>query len=179
MFISLQELQQRSVRFGVDVPAGEIDYDNKIAQSSVLHAEGVAQLLNHSLGEIRVQGDLNVTVEATCDRCLEAAEFPVQNHFDLVYMPARSTLRGGEEEIDPAGIEVGYYEGSGLALNDILREVVLLALPMQLICSEACRGICPECGQNRNQRDCGCHSEHHDDRWSQLKNLRAEISPQN
>jgi uncharacterized protein len=179
VFISLQELEQSSVRFGVDVPAGEIDYDNKITQSSVLHAEGVAQLLNHSLGEIRVQGDLNVTVEATCDRCLEAARFPVQNHFDLVYMPARGTARGGEEEVDSAGIEVGYYEGGGLALNDILREVVLLALPMQLICSEACRGICPECGQNRNQRDCGCHSEHHDDRWSQLKHFRAEISPQN
>jgi uncharacterized protein len=179
VFISLQELELRAVRFGVDVPAGEIDYDSKITQSSVLHAEGTAQLLNESVGEIRVQGDLAVTVEATCDRCLEAAKFPIQNHFDLVYMPTPTAAGGGEDEIDEAGIEVGYYEGNGLALNEILREVVLLALPMQVVCSETCKGICPECGQNRNQRDCGCHRDAVDDRWSKLKNFRAAIGPRN
>ncbi len=178
MFISLQQLQQRPVRFDVDIPAGEIDYDSRLSQSSVLHAEGTAQLLNHSLGEIRVVGGLHVAIQATCDRCLETVTFPVENKFDLVYMPA-SESPGGEDEVDEAGIEVGYYEGNGLALNDVLREVVLLALPMQLICNEACKGICPVCGQNRNQRDCRCHIEAADDRWSQLKSLRAEIGSHN
>lgn len=178
MFISLQQLEQHPVRFQVDIPAGEIDYDSKISQSSTLHAEGVAQLLNHSLGEVRVQGSLKITVEGTCDRCLETATFPLENRFDLVYMPADESA-GGEDEIDEAGIEVGYYEGNGLALNDILREVVLLALPMQFICREACKGICPVCGQNRNQRECDCNIEAVDDRWSQLKNLRAEMGSQN
>ena len=178
MFISLQQLEHHPVRFKVDIPAGEIDYDSKLTQSSTLHAEGSAQLLNHSLGEIRVQGQLNVTVEATCDRCLEAASVPIENRFDLVYMPADEST-GGEDEIDEAGIEVGYYEGNGLALNEILREVVLLALPMQLICSEACKGICPACGQNRNQRDCGCQTETIDERWTQLKNFRAALGPHN
>ena len=72
-------------------------------------------------------------------------------------------------------VEVGYYEGNGLPLNDVLREVVLLALPMQLVCSEDCKGICPVCGQNRNQRACGCQPVAADDRWSKLKDLRAEI----
>lgn len=178
MFISLQQLEQGPVRFKVDIPAGEIDYDSKLVQSSALHAEGSAQLLNHSLGEIRIQGDLRASVEATCDRCLETAAFPIEKRFDLVYMPAAEPS-GGEDEIDEAGIEVGYYEGSGLALNDVLREVVLLALPMQLICSEVCRGICPLCGKNRNEGDCGCQAELIDDRWNQLKNLRAEIGPHN
>ena len=178
MFISLQQLEQRPVRFNVDIPAGEIDYDGKISQSTQLHAEGSAQLLNHSLGEVRVQGKLNVTVQATCDRCLEMATVPLDNRFDLVYMPAGQSV-GGEDEIDEAGIEVGYYEGNGLALNDILREVVLLALPMQLVCDEACKGICPVCGQNRNQRDCGCQTAAVDDRWSLLRNFRAEIGPHN
>ena len=178
MFISLQQLEQHPVRFQVEIPAGEIDYDSKVSQSSALRAEGIAQLLNHSLGEVRVQGSLNVTVEGTCDRCLETAVFPLENRFDLVYMPAGESA-GGEDEIDEAGIEVGYYDGNGLALNDILREVVLLALPMQFICREACKGICPACGQNRNQGDCGCRSDAIDHRWNQLKNLRAETSSQN
>ncbi len=178
MFISLQQLEQHSVRFKVEIPAGEIDYDSKLTQSSILHAEGSAELLNHSLGEVRVQGSLSVDIQATCDRCLETAAFPIENRFDLVYMPAEES-RGGEDEIDQAGIEVGYYEGNGLALNDILREVVLLGVPMQLVCSEACKGICPVCGQNRNQHDCGCQAETADDRWNQLKNFRAEIGPHN
>lgn len=179
MFIGLRELELHTVRFKVDVPAGEIDYESKISQLSALHSEGTAQLLNHSLGEIRLQGDLNVTIGSTCDRCIEPAVFTIENHFDLVYMPASGAKTGGEDEIDAAGVEVGYYEGSGLALNDVLREVVLLALPMQLICSEDCRGICPVCGQNRNQRECGCHSVAADDRWNKLKDLRAEIGPHN
>jgi uncharacterized protein len=179
MFIGLQELELHTVPFKVDVPAGEIDYESKINQTSVLHAEGTAQLLNHSLGEIRVQGGLKVTVEATCDRCAELATFPLESRFDLVYLPATDDRPGGEDEIDAAGIEVGYYEGGGLSLNEILREVVLLALPMQLVCAEDCKGICPVCGQNRNQRECGCQPEEADDRWNKLKDFRAEIGPHN
>jgi DUF177 domain-containing protein len=178
VFISLQQLEQRPVRFDVEIPAGELEYDSKLKQASALRAEGNATLLNHSLGEIRVQGKLNVTIQAMCDRCLELTSFPIENQFDLLYMPAELS-RGGEDEVDQAGIEVGYYEGNGLALNDILREVVLLAVPMQLVCDEACRGICPVCGQNRNQRDCGCHIEPVDDRWSKLKAVRAEVGPHN
>jgi len=178
VFISLQQLEHRPVRFDVEVPAGEMEYDNKLKQISMLAAQGTAALLNHSVGEIRIQGTLSVTMQATCDRCLETTTFPIENQFDLLYMPAEAT-RGGEEEIHQAGIEVGYYEGNGLALQDVLREVVLLALPMQLVCNEACKGICPVCGQDRNQRDCGCQSETVDDRWSKLKSLRAEVSPHN
>ncbi len=179
MFISLQQLQLRLVRFNSDIPAGEIEFDTKIKQSSELHAEGVAQLLNQSLGEIRVLGDLRVSVEGTCDRCLEPATYAIENHFDLVYMPATEAAVGGEDEIDEGGVEVGYYEGSGIELNDVLREVVLLALPMRLVCSEECKGICPTCGQNRNQAECDCEPVAGDDRWSKLKMLRAEIGPHN
>ncbi len=177
MLISLQELQLHSVRFGVDVRAGEIDFDNKITQSSALHAEGVAELVGYSLGDIRLRGQLQVTVSAPCDRCLEPVSLPIQSPFDLVYAPASEAAAGGEEEIDDAAVEVGFYEGSGVQLNDVLREVVLLALPMQLVCMESCKGICPVCGQNRNQRECACQTAAADDRWSKLKDLRTEIGP--
>lgn len=178
MFISLQQLEVKSVRFKVEVPSGDIDYDSSLAQASALEAEGTAHLLSRPLGEIRVEGRLNVKMSAQCDRCLESTTIPVDRSFDLVYMPTDES-RGGEVEIDEAAIEVGYYDGPGIELNDVLREVVLLALPMQLICSEACKGICPNCGENRNLRDCGCQPEPLDDRWSKLKNFRAEVGPRN
>jgi uncharacterized protein len=179
MFISLQELQLRTVRFLVDVPPDEIEYGNDITQASGLHAEGTARLLNHSLGEIRIRGKLTVTAQGVCDRCLEAATFPIDREFDLVYMPTDEAATRAENEVGEAGIDVGYYDGAGLPLNDVLREVVLLALPMQVVCDQACRGICPECGGNRNLRDCDCHAPAVDDRWSKLKNFRAEVGPSN
>ena len=179
MFISLQELQLRPVRFRVEIPPGEINYGENITQSSPLHAEGSAQLLNHSLGEIRIRGSMTVIAEALCDRCLEAASFPVDKQFDLVYMPADEAATASENEVGEAAIEVAYYEGAGLSLNNVLREVLILALPMQLVCSEACKGICPECGGNRNQRDCGCHADAVDDRWSKLKTFRVPAGPPN
>jgi uncharacterized protein len=178
VLISLQQLEKRPVHFNVDVPAGEIEFDSKLSQSSPLHAEGTAQLLNHSLGEIRIEGKLNVTMGATCDRCLEAASFSIENGFDLIYMPAEEST-SGEKEVDASAIEVGFYEGNGIVLNDILREVVLLALPMQLVCDEGCKGICPVCGENRNNRSCACQPRMGDDRWSELKKLRAESGSPN
>ena len=175
MQITLQELQLHPVRFNVDIPAGEIEFDNKVTQSSALQAEGVAELVSYSLADIRLRGDLKVTVAAPCDRCLEPVSLPIQTPFDLVYVPASEAKEGGEEEIDDAAVDVGFYEGNKLQLNDVLREVVLLALPMQLVCSESCKGICPVCGQNRNQRECTCHTAAADDRWNKLKDLRTEI----
>ncbi len=179
MFIGLQQLEIRDIRFDVDIPAGEIDYDGKITQSSVLHAAGTAQLLSALLGEIRIHGKLSVKVDAPCDCCLEPAAAQIDKDFDLVYMPAEEFKAGGEDEVDANALEVGFYESSGLQLNDVLREVILLALPMRLVCSEECKGICPVCGQNRNQVDCACRREPLDDRWNQLKALRAEIAPRN
>jgi uncharacterized protein len=175
VFISLQELQLHNIDFDVNIPAGEIDYDFGIAQTSVLHSKGTARLLKHSLGEIRVAGKLSVTVDGSCDRCLKPAALLIDKDFDLVYMPSEQADRTEAQEVDAAAIEVGYYEGNGLALNDILREVVLLALPMRLICSESCKGICPVCGQDRNLRECNCTTGVPDERWQALEAFRSTI----
>ena len=89
---------------------------------------------------------------------------------------ARPSAAGYEEdvEIDEGESEVAFYEGGGVELKDILREFVLLSLPMQRICREDCRGICPVCGQNRNVAGCACEPKPVDDRWSALKKLQVK-----
>jgi uncharacterized protein len=101
------------------------------------------------------------------------ASFPLEADFDLFYRPTDAVYADAEEiQIDEGETEIAFYEGAGLDLKDILREHVLLSMPMQKVCSEECRGICPVCGQNRNQVACGCEVKKVDDRWSALKNLR-------
>lgn len=175
MFISVKELELKKVRFDLAFPPGEISFsDAGLFQRTILEAIGTAELLANTLGEIRIEGRLTVEMGAECDRCLEPAEFPIDSNFDLFYRPAIEARHEGEVEIDPGETEIAYYDGGGIDLKDILREFVLLAMPMQRICRPECRGICPACGQNRNLLDCGCESKPADDRWAALKKLQSK-----
>ena len=175
MFFTVKELELRKARFDVSLRPGEIEFlDQKLRQVSPLEAAGTAELLGNTLGEIRVRGRLKGEMEADCDRCLETARFPLDTEFDLFYRPAPQTSGHHHVEvaIDAGESEIAFYEGGGLELNEILREHVLLSLPMQWVCSDVCKGICPICGANRNQQDCHCDNKLHDDRWAALKELR-------
>lgn len=174
MFFSVRELELRKAHFDVAFPPGEIDFgEHQLRQVAPLEAEGSVELLGNTLGEIRVRGHLSVIMEADCDRCLETARLPLQNEFDLFYRPEPARTHAGEEvEIDEGESQIAFYEGEGLELGDILREHILLSLPMQRVCSETCKGICPVCGQNRNQAQCGCETKPVDDRWAALRNLK-------
>ena len=172
MYLSVRDLETRKIRFDLALKAEEIDYlDNRLRQTTPLKAAGVAELLG-ATQEIRVKGRLSVQMAAECDRCLESALFPVEQDFDLLYRPEPIEGESEEKELDESAAELAYYEGGGLELKNVLREQVLLALPMQRVCRPDCKGICPVCGQNRNQVACGCETRPMDDRWSALKSFK-------
>ena len=76
-----------------------------------------------------------------------------------------------ETQIDEGEAEIAFYEGEGIELEEVLREFIVLSLPMQYVCRSDCRGICPVCGENRNQIECECHREPADERWAAFKDL--------
>ena len=179
MFISVQELELKKVHFEVAFPPGEIEFQDdgdRLSQATTLQAEGSAELLPHTLGEIRARGRLAVTMRCDCNRCLEPAVFPIDSPFDLFYRPAGAAEDDSEVEIDEGEAEIGFYEGDGIELTDVLREHVLLSMPMQRVCRGDCQGMCPICGQNRNLINCGCEAKLVDDRWSALKKVQVKGS---
>lgn len=175
VFFTIQELELRKVHFDVSFAPGEIDYlDPELRQVSTLKTEGQAELLGNTLGEVRVTGHLEVTMGTDCDRCLEQARYDISSDFDLYYRPTSKAEGFGQTEdveIDEGEAEIAYYEGDRLDLKEILREHVLLSMPMQRVCEETCKGICPVCGKNRNTNACHCETRLEDDRWAALKNL--------
>ncbi|MGI8992445.1 MAG: YceD family protein [Bryobacteraceae bacterium] len=173
MLLSVKEMEVKKIRFDEVFKPGQIDFaDSEVRQVTPLHASGQAELLPNTDGEVRIQGRIEVTMEAECDRCLTGlATFPVDARFDLFYEP-NSAVAGLEEiAIDEGEAEIGFYQGAGLELEDILREQVLLLLPMQRVCGGDCKGICPICGKNRNETVCHCTVAPADDRWNALRNL--------
>jgi len=167
-------MELRKVRFDETFEPGQIEFASEnLEQATPLHAVGSAELLKNSGGEVRIQGRYTVDLAAPCDRCLADTRFPLDAGFDLFYRPVSAIARSEEVEIDEGEAEIGFYEHGGLELEDILREQVLLALPMQRVCREDCKGICPVCGKNRNETACDCHVGTVDDRWGALRKLET------
>jgi uncharacterized protein len=172
MLLSIKEMEVRKLPFAKTWKPGEFDFaDAGAVLKGPLVAEGTAELLDDTGGEVRVRGRVSADLETECDRCLGRAEFHIDTPFDLFYKPSDSLA--GEEEIaiDEGEAEIGFYDLPGLELEDILREQVLLQLPMQRVCSGTCKGICPVCGANRNETDCHCEARPGDDRWMALKDI--------
>jgi len=175
MFLSVKELEVRKIRFDETFAPGKIDFSGEnLDQGSPLHATGTAELVEESEAQIRFRGNYSVEMTAQCDRCLGSARFPLSAAFDLFYRPASEIAREEEIEIDEGEAEIGFYEGRGIELEDILQEQVVLALPMQRVCSEACKGICPVCGKNRNEAACDCREEPVNDVWGALRKLELK-----
>jgi len=174
MLLKISDLEQGKVRFEETFAPGVIEFfDTQLRQQDPLETSGTAEL-SEATREIQIEGHLKTRMEIACDRCLEPASLPVDNDFSLLYRPESLRPEHGEVALHGPEVEVGFYEGEGVELADVLREQVLLLMPMQRVCSEDCQGICPVCGQNRNQVKCGCHQEPEDDRWSGLRDLKTD-----
>ena len=171
MRLDVHELESRKVPFDAAYHPGSIDLSgSKFEQAGDLRIAGWAEMAGPS-EEIRVSGHISGRLSRECDRCLETAALDLDQDFDLLYVPAAIDNDATDHAIDEAESDIGYYEGDGLGLADVLTEQVLLWLPMHWTCREDCKGICPACGANRNAAECDCRSEVADERFAALKDF--------
>lgn len=174
MFLAIRDMEVRPILFELSFAPGEIDlFEPNLRQQGPLLVNGRADLLS-SVEEIRVRGKLAAAIEADCERCLELARFELERQFDLFYRPDTGDGASGEVEIDDGEAELAFYEGDGIDLADVLREQLILALPMQRVCREDCKGLCSNCGVNRNREACSCVLKLEDERWAGLRSLGAK-----
>lgn len=142
-------------------------------------------------GGVLLQGRFTSRVVAECKRCLTESKLELPVSFTLNLVP-ESLVRGedvlddeeqeekdrgqgesgGSFALDDADEEV--FDGKVIDLEPIIREQVLLALPMNAVCREDCRGLCAQCGQNLNEKQCGCETKFVDPRFAALKNIKLQ-----
>jgi len=181
MLFEIRELEAHAVDFEEHIAPEAIDFGPDIRQSTDLNSSGRVQLVREQHGkrsfinDIRIAGDFRTRVELACARCLEPITREVGRKFDLLYRPQGSDAGREELSVTAAEAEVGYYQGEGLLLEDVLREQILLALPLKAICREDCKGLCPHCGRNLNLEQCTCAEPLDDPRWSALKQIREKL----
>ena len=179
MLITPAQLADQPLLLNETVPESTIDYTPDIRQLGPLTLNGKAELIVEHRGskefveDIRLRAHFEGTFELLCARCLEPVMTPLAGDFDLIYRPAGVEAESGERAISEDETEIGYYEKSGLLLEDAVREQVLLSLPGRALCQEECKGLCPQCGVNRNTTHCNCADAPADPRWSALAGLSA------
>jgi uncharacterized protein len=102
---------------------------------------------------------------------LQAVELPVNADFDLEYITGADYESSEAAELTDAEMSVSVFDGEALDIDEIVKEQILLAVPSHMLCRDDCKGICPECGSDRNTGECSCVTDNIDPRWAALKNL--------
>ena len=134
-------------------------------------------VIHQDQDRFRLVGTVKAELELACSRCLEPFKLPVDRVFDLRFLPAgasepeRDDEDDDEIEVEDDDVSLTFYRDEQIDLNELLREQFYLALPMKPLCSEACKGICPQCGTNRNTAPCDCNPQWEDPRLAGLKKL--------
>ncbi len=134
---------------------------------------------------ILATGILKAHVEGICDRCLEKAEFDVSGEVDEYYLfhePEDSAAASVSEDEDgeEAGVDYALVSDDGAVdLTDAITSALLMETPYVVLCRPDCKGLCPTCGANLNEGDCGCAAKRAEEELSQnpfavLKDLHLD-----
>ena len=150
--INVAEIKKRLVgskEFSYELTPDELgitEADLKITAPVVLKG-----MVENAGDVILLKAEASTEIERTCGRCLK------------VYT---EKLKAGAENIEN---DAFIYESDLLDITEPVRESLLLAVPLQALCREDCRGLCPVCGADRNEGDCGCDTTSVDPRLAALK----------
>jgi len=114
-------------------------------------------------------GEVNGSFKTPCHRCLDDVVQELSGEFDLVM---RKSSDG--EDLEPADGGGDYIilslNENEVSLDDYIYESLIVNIPIQIVCNEDCRGLCPSCGINRNKESCTCERAA-DPRWDALRKL--------
>jgi uncharacterized protein len=116
-------------------------------------------LLERVAEGIVVRGSVRAEWRAQCSRCLEPVSGDIAVHVDELYEP------------HPLDGETYALDDDTLDLEPLVRDALVLELPLAPVCDEACAGLCPTCGINRNEATCECVHVDTDPRWAALRAL--------
>ena len=131
------------------------------------------------LGEmVAVEGRAAAVVRMTCNRCLVEFETTLQPGFNLTYTHQHTDdiepTEDQDVELQTEKIGLIPFAGEEIHLLEDVQSEIVMAIPMQPVCSENCQGLCPRCGVNRNEAACKCENRPGDPRFAVLQDLKIE-----
>ncbi len=171
MRIKVSDIPDDGLQQELDVPV--VINDN--AKADVAHAGITAYRFGK---KVLVNGSLSISVSLKCSRCLKEFSLPLNTDFREEYNPADESEREHERELKRRELDSGFYSNGEIDIPEIMREQVLLAVPLKPLCSDKCLGICPHCGKDLNEGPCECKYDEIDPRLEPLKKFNELMEKQ-
>jgi uncharacterized protein len=134
---------------------------------------GTVHLERHD-DSILVRGQLQGELIYTCSRCLDAFNGPLEATFALLLKAGRPQVSDQDVELSAEELDEDYFLDDELDLNALLREQILLALPLKPLCREECLGLCCQCGANLNRGHCSCTTSSFHSSFAALEKLKND-----
>lgn len=170
MIIDLITLEKSPFEFDFTLPPEEIDLTGE--EGGLKSEVSVKGVLTKKIAETSVKGTIAADAEYECTRCLSPVERKTEIPFQAVFISPEHYSEAKELELGTEDLDVSVIENDEINLTELVREQILLNLPEKILCREDCKGLCPKCGANRNEKDCSCEQAETDPRWAALKNLK-------
>lgn len=149
-----------------------IDYTGSFEADDIkILVENFSGTIYKTSPDFFLDGELSVSFSGECHRCLEKVDGKDSARIQVIIRRESDMI--DEEEVELSEDDLGIYimDTEELDLNEIIEQEALLLVPMKLLCSEECDGLCTECGKNLNKGECTCDGPE-DPRWGALKNLK-------
>ena len=121
--------------------------------------------------EVFVKGVVSGEVELQCSRCLKEYILPIKTLLEVTYHPVQNLNKEELIELKRDEMDVDFYKEGLIDTEDIIRDQILLNIPMKPLCSEDCKGLCTICGTDLNYSECGCIVQEIDPRMAILQSL--------
>lgn len=122
---------------------------------------------NVGKGKARIQGGCRFLFAAACDRCLADVELPLALSFDRTVLSPDAVA----EDEDAQDDDQTFMDGYELDVEAFVYDEIIVNWPVKILCKDDCKGVCPVCGQNRNERECGCDTFVPDPRMAVIKDI--------
>lgn len=125
---------------------------------------------------IHVAGRFDTTIRQACVRCLESFDRPLDSQFTLDYSKSipddLHRDKGDSVELTAQQIGMIHYQGDEIDFTEAIQEQIVLAVPYHPLCSDTCKGLCTQCGQNLNIDKCRCGDQNTGGPFDVLKDLK-------
>lgn len=122
---------------------------------------------------LNLMGTVKTTVEGRCSRCLDKVIQTVETSIAEQLLYAKDAALYNHLAVGELEEQFYLYENDLFDITEIVRESILAALPMKILCRDDCRGLCLKCGQNLNRGQCECDTTEIDPRLAILAKLKA------
>ncbi|MDA8308598.1 MAG: DUF177 domain-containing protein [Deltaproteobacteria bacterium] len=125
----------------------------------LLRPVNVVLFLDKRPDHIRITGTIKGALEVACHRCLKPFALPMDERVDIYLVTEEKIARDDEIELEPDELLYEFFDGEVIEVDRLVAEQIFLALPVKVLCSEDCKGICPRCGANLNEEACRCKTD--------------------